>query len=116
MSFLRRYSFSAIGFNMLISVFSAEFGSLLAAYAHNIHGGTAGDMFEISIPVLIEGLFASGAVMITFGAILGKASPLQLLLIATLEIIFYTINFYIGALEIFKAVLFSSFSLIYFSL
>ena len=45
--------------------------------------------------------FASAAVLITFGALLGKTSPLQMVVIAIIEIILFAVNEYIG-LEILK--------------
>ena len=36
--------------------------------------------------------FAAATVLITYGAVLGKVSRLQLLIIGTLEIVFYAIN------------------------
>lgn len=45
--------------------------------------------------------FAAAAVLISFGAVLGKTSPLQLILMAFLEIIFFSVNEYIGV-ELFK--------------
>ena len=40
--------------------------------------------------------FAAAAVLITYGALLGKTSPLQMILIAFIEIIVFTVNEYIG--------------------
>ena len=40
--------------------------------------------------------FAAAAVLITFGAVLGKTSPLQMIFISFLEIIFFSVNEYIG--------------------
>lgn len=47
---------------------------------------------EISVECLIQGLFCAGAGMITFGALLGKASPTQLVLILLLEVPIYAFN------------------------
>lgn len=52
---------------------------------------------------MIIGDFGAGAVLISFGAILGKCSLVQLWIVATLEVIFYALNETIGA-GIFKAV------------
>lgn len=46
----------------------------------------------ISVKCLIQGLFCAGAGMITFGALLGKASPTQLVLILLLEVPIYAFN------------------------
>lgn len=46
----------------------------------------------ISVESLIQGLFCAGAGMISFGALLGKASPTQLVLILLLEVPIYAFN------------------------
>lgn len=40
--------------------------------------------------------FAAAAVLISFGAVLGKVSSLQLLIMATIEVILAQLNEYIG--------------------
>ena len=52
---------------------------------------------KILIPFLFErslvtAEFAAATVLITYGAVLGKVSRLQLLVIGTLEVVFYAIN------------------------
>ena len=46
----------------------------------------------LDIPGLIIGDFGAGAVLITFGAILGKCTLTQLWVLATIEVIFYSLN------------------------
>ena len=46
-------------------------------------------VFELS---LVTAEFAAATVLITYGAVLGKVSRLQLLVIGTLEVVFYAIN------------------------
>ena len=41
---------------------------------------------------LVTSEFAAATVLITYGAVLGKVSRLQLLVIGTLEIVFYAVN------------------------
>jgi len=41
---------------------------------------------------VINGDFAAGAVLITFGALLGKCSLFQLWAVATFEVFFYSMN------------------------
>ena len=45
---------------------------------------------------LLEADFAVATILISFGAVLGKASALQLILMAVLEVVFYNVNIYIG--------------------
>jgi ammonium transporter Rh len=52
---------------------------------------------ELDLVSLILGDFGAAAVLISFGAILGKCSLQQLWLLATIEIVFYSINESIGA-------------------
>ena len=40
--------------------------------------------------------FASAAVLITFGVVLGKTTPLQLIILALIEIVLFTVNEIIG--------------------
>ena len=57
----------------------------------------------MDIQSLITGDFAAGAVLISFGALLGKINPLQLFIMAIFELIFYAINESIGVIE-YKAI------------
>jgi ammonium transporter Rh len=50
------------------------------------------EAISLNIPTLIIGDFGAGAVLITFGAVLGKVSLAQLWTLATIEIIFYGLN------------------------
>jgi ammonium transporter Rh len=52
--------------------------------------GCAWHKVQLGITNLITSDFAAGAVMISFGAILGKASPLQLLFMGIFEMLFCT--------------------------
>jgi len=45
---------------------------------------------------LLEADFAVATVLISFGAVLGKASPVQLIILAIAEVIFYNLNYWIG--------------------
>lgn len=58
----------------------------------NIRHGDDFENIKISLTSLLLGDFCTGAVLITFGAILGKTSPMQLLIVSLLETFFYTIN------------------------
>ena len=40
--------------------------------------------------------FAAAAVLITFGVVLGKTTPLQLIILSLIEIVIFTVNEIIG--------------------
>ena len=54
----------------------------------------------IDVTTLINALFAAGAVMISFGAVLGRASPTQLMVMTIVEITLFHCNEWIGAGEL----------------
>uniref|UniRef100_A0A7S1CLR8 Ammonium transporter AmtB-like domain-containing protein n=1 Tax=Bicosoecida sp. CB-2014 TaxID=1486930 RepID=A0A7S1CLR8_9STRA len=99
MTFLKRYSYSAAGYNFLLCAYIMIWAIFCVGFWHNVHAGHW-ERQHTSMTYLIEGLFAGGAVMISFGAVLGKTNPSQLLIIAFLEIIFYSFNFYVGSLNV----------------
>ena len=102
MTFLRKYGFSSVGFNFLISALVIQVSMLTSHWWHCVFDGGWKDL-ELQITTLIAADFAAGAAMITFGAILGKTSPLELVFIAIVEMIFYGLNEQIGVVKL-KAV------------
>merc|ERR1711988_1158161 len=96
MTFLAKYGFSAVGLNFFLGALSIQWGILLVGIFHHLHSGHAGKIHMI-ILMLIEGDFGAGAVLISFGALLGKTSPLQLLVLLFCELVFYNFNFFLGA-------------------
>ncbi|CAH1797861.1 unnamed protein product, partial [Owenia fusiformis] len=71
--------------------FVIQWSILLSGFLH-LHDG----QIELSIKGLVTADFSAAAVLITFGALLGKTSPLQLIVIALLEIVFFTLNEWVG--------------------
>jgi len=100
MTFLAKYGFGAVGLNFLIGALSIQWGMLGAGFMHHMYTHSASHTIMLDIKMLIEGDFAAGAVLITFGALLGKTSPLQMVAIVFFELIFYNVNFFIGALKL----------------
>ena len=74
MTFLRRYSLSAVALNFVLSAVVMLEALLCVGWAQQGWGAVA-----IDLPLLTDAAFAAGAGMISFGALLGKASPGQLL-------------------------------------
>ena len=95
MTFLKKYSFTSVGYTFLIGAFIIQYSILMNGLIHNIVNNHYEKIY-LSIKSLITGDFAAGAVLISFGALLGKVSLNQLLMISILEIIFYSINESIG--------------------
>uniref|UniRef100_A0A4W5JQN5 Rh family C glycoprotein n=1 Tax=Hucho hucho TaxID=62062 RepID=A0A4W5JQN5_9TELE len=77
MTFLKRYSFGAVGFNFLIASFGLQWALLMQGWFHSLDPQT-GKIF-IGIESLINADFCVAGCLIAYGAVLGKVSPVQLL-------------------------------------
>ncbi|ROL55278.1 Ammonium transporter Rh type A [Anabarilius grahami] len=87
MTFLKRYGFSSVGINLLLAAFGLQWGLLLQNMWH-MHDGK----IKVSIESMINADFSTATVLISFGAVLGKTSPVQLLIMTLLEITVFCIN------------------------
>lgn len=94
MVFLKTHSWTSVGYNFLISAFALQFTILSVGFWHQALHEPAENWVRIPLDLtsLVIGDFGAGAVMITFGAILGKCSLLQLWSLAAIEIVFYGLN------------------------
>ncbi|XP_030577095.1 ammonium transporter Rh type A [Archocentrus centrarchus] len=87
MTFLKRYGFSSVGINLLLAAFGLQWGLLMQGLWH-----TGGGKIKVSILKIINADFSTATVLISFGAVLGKTSPVQLLIMTLLEITIFSIN------------------------
>lgn len=87
MTFLKKYGFSSVGINLLLAAFGLQWGLLLQNVWH-MHDGK----INVSIEKMINADFSTATVLISFGAVLGKTSPVQLLIMTLLEITTFCIN------------------------
>ncbi|KAI0218290.1 Ammonium transporter Rh type B-A [Lamellibrachia satsuma] len=91
MTFLKKYGYGSIGFNLLLGAVVIQWATLIEGFF--MHSGSS---FSVSIETIINADFAAAAVLISFGAVLGKTSALQLVMMAVCEIVLYHLNIYIG--------------------
>lgn len=91
MTFLRKYSISAVSLNLIVAVMAVQWGVITVTMAHQIGTGEYHTKI-IDVTTLINGDFAAGAVLISFGAVIGKITPTQLVWMTFFELIFYAIN------------------------
>ncbi|OXB62878.1 hypothetical protein ASZ78_003044 [Callipepla squamata] len=98
MTFLKKYGFSSVGINMLIAAFGLQWGTLMQGFLHATQGGK----FSVSIKSMINADFSTATALISFGAILGKTNPVQMLILTFLEITVFAINEHLVT-EIFQA-------------
>uniref|UniRef100_A0A3Q3DVW9 Rh50-like protein n=1 Tax=Hippocampus comes TaxID=109280 RepID=A0A3Q3DVW9_HIPCM len=82
LAFFRLYGFGGMVFNFLVATFSIQWAILVQGYFQFSHDGK----IQLGVINLINAEFACAVVLISFGAVLGKTSPLQLLVMALLEV------------------------------
>ncbi|XP_047655665.1 rh50-like protein [Tachysurus fulvidraco] len=82
LSFFRHYGFSGMVFNFLTATFSIQWAILVQGFFHFYYDGK----IHLGVINLINAEFACAVVLISFGAVLGKTSPVQLLIMALLEV------------------------------
>eukprot|EP00659_Diplonema_papillatum_P004385 gene4385-6788_t len=101
MTFLHRYSMSSVAFNLLISAYMIQWAILTNGFWHRafrIHVSFH-EKIQVGVGDLIAADFGAAAVLISFGAVLGKAGPAQLLFMGLCEIFLYSLNEAIGVGE-----------------
>uniref|UniRef100_A0A3Q1JAT2 Ammonium transporter AmtB-like domain-containing protein n=1 Tax=Anabas testudineus TaxID=64144 RepID=A0A3Q1JAT2_ANATE len=93
MTFLKRYSFGGVGFNFLISAFGFQWALLMQGWFHSLDY-TDGKI-KIGIENLINADFCVASCLIAYGAVLGKVSPVQLMVMTLFGITLYAVEEYI---------------------
>ena len=74
MVFLKTHSWTSVGYNFIISAYCLQLSIIVVGLWHSFL--VEGEIHKIPLDItsLIIGDFGAGAVMITFGAVLGKVS------------------------------------------
>ncbi|XP_072800937.1 ammonium transporter Rh type A isoform X2 [Vicugna pacos] len=93
MTFLKKYGFSSVGINLLIAALGLQWGTLVQGYLYS-----NGEKTRVGIRNMINADFSAATVLISFGAVLGKTSPVQMLIMTIIEIAVFAGNEYaVGA-------------------
>ncbi|MDA9673951.1 ammonium transporter [bacterium] len=102
MTFLEKYNFNSILYNFFIAAIAIQYTILINGFFHCVFKNSW-HTINLDIQSLITGDFGAGAVLITFGALLGKTTLPQMIFICLSELVFYSVNESIGV-EKFQAV------------
>lgn len=92
MAFLKTHCWTSIGMNYVCGAWCIQCGILFQGFWSKalVHGFE--EKINVTLLSVTEGEFCAGAFLITMGAVLGKATFPQYVLLATLESIFFTLN------------------------
>ena len=123
MTFLKKYGLSAVSLNLMCSALAIEIFTLVYGFFHlhcenpkvchknckivlrrldfKVDFGSSDcpsswPYIDVNVGTLISADFATAAVLISFGVVLGITSPLQLIIMTILETIIFVVNEVIG--------------------
>jgi ammonium transporter Rh len=103
MTFMKWHGLTAVGFTMMVTAIGLQYGVLTENFFDQWYNSYPDwHYIEITIYSLLNSLYAISAVLITFGALIGKVTPFQLIIITLIEIALHSMNYVviIGGLEV----------------
>ena len=89
MTFLRLYGLGAVGYTYLLTALVVLWAIPVEGFFERVRRGGGWASLEVGVPEILSGEFAAAAVLISYGAVLGKASVDQLAVVAVLEVVCY---------------------------
>ncbi|XP_063904863.1 ammonium transporter Rh type A isoform X3 [Zophobas morio] len=92
MTFLRRYGYSAVGFNFLLGALIIQWALLCQGF----YQLNENNKIKLGIESLFKADIAAATVLISMGAVLGRTSYMQLLVMGVLEIAVFAGNAVLG--------------------
>ena len=97
MTFLRRYSVGAVALNMVVSAQVFLQSILIIGYIEQMGFGQNPGQGRIivDIPLLINSSFCAAGCMIAFGAVIGKTTPTQTVMLAMAQVPLHALNLHI---------------------
>ena len=94
MAFLKKYGLSSVGLTMLVTVVAIQLNIVVEPFIRFLYSGSSSVLFpvRIGLATLIDGEFAAATALISFGVVIGRATPRQLLVMVVFQAFFYAIN------------------------
>jgi ammonium transporter Rh len=94
MTFMKWHGLSAVGFTMLVTAIALQWAVLTESFFDQwMFSYPDWHYVDVNIYSLLGGLYAVSAVLISFGALIGKITPLQLIVIAIVELFLHSLNY-----------------------
>lgn len=92
MTFLRKYGLGAVGLTMMLTVLAMQLNVFAESFARFLYGKADSLPLALELPSLIDGEFSAATLLISYGAVIGRASPVQLVVMAICQAFFYAFN------------------------
>lgn len=92
MTFLKHHSWSGVSINFISAALSIQLYILMQGFWHAVSTNNWSDLIEINIETFIKADYCAAAVLISFGAVIGKISLPQMLIMVTMETFIYALQ------------------------
>jgi ammonium transporter Rh len=92
MTFVKNHSWSALSYTFFINAVIIQLYLLLQPFWQKVFHGYWNEKIEIVEKNFTAASYSVAAVLISFGAVLGRVGPLELLIMGLVEIVGYTLN------------------------
>lgn len=99
MTFLRKYGYSAVSYNFILAALCFQWSIIIQNFVRQLWKNPFDSKFFdryqdilVDVRFLTEGDFAAGSFLITFGAVIGKVTPTQLVWVVFFEMFWYSAN------------------------
>ncbi|KAI0242301.1 Ammonium transporter Rh type B [Lamellibrachia satsuma] len=90
-TFLGKYGHSSLALNLLAISFVLQYYIMISGMLQ-----TMGELIRINIISLLTADYCAVAILISLGAVAGKLSPMQTVMMASNEVIFFAVNQFLG--------------------
>lgn len=94
MTFLAHYGLGAVGFTMMLSAIAVQLNIFVELFCRFLYREEEDTEFPLALklPTFIDGEFSAATLLISYGAVIGRASPVQLVVMALCQSFFYAFN------------------------
>merc|ERR550514_969770 len=92
MTFLKLYGLGAVGFCMVVTAMALQFAVFTEAFWTQVWDNEY-HLVSFNMYSLLGSLYTVSAVLITFGAVIGKITPVQLIFVAIIELFLHSFNY-----------------------
>lgn len=92
MTYLRSHRWSSVGFTLLISAVTIQYYILWSFLWDSVASNAFTRYVTFSQEKFVKGLYATAAVLVSYGAVLGRVGTFEMLVMVLIEVIGYSCN------------------------
>lgn len=92
MTFLRKYGLGSVGLTLMITALAVQLNIFTELFLRFTYNGAVNFPYTLSVSSLIDAEFSAAALLISFGAVIGRVSPVQMVIMTVSQSFFYALN------------------------